>query len=75
MDHIVVDRSVGSKFQAALQPVEVLDETGRTLGHFVPSQAITAPHDCPYSAEELQRMQGEEGGRPLAEIWKSLGAK
>ena len=75
MNQIVVDSSVGSKFQAAILPVEVLDETGRRLGHFVPNRATTAPDDCPYSAEELQRMQGEEGGRPLAAIWKSLGAK
>ena len=48
--------------------------SGRPLGHFVPRQGVTASDECPYSKEELQRMRAEQTGRPLSEIWKSLGA-
>ena len=75
MNQIVVDNPLGARFDALLQPVEVVDQTGRKLGHFVPRRATIGPDDCPYSAEELERMHSEEGGRPLTEIWKSLGAR
>lgn len=35
---------------------------------------VLLPEDnCPYSAEELARMRRQEVGRPLSEIWRSLG--
>jgi hypothetical protein len=49
------------------------------LGHSDPlsidaETIVLKPEDhCPYSPEELVRMRKEEGGRPLSEIWKSLG--
>ena len=75
MNRIMVESPLTTQLANLVQPVEVVDETGRSLGHFVPTQSMTASDDCPYSAEELARMRGAEGGRPLGEIWKSLGAK
>jgi hypothetical protein len=75
MNQIVVDSPLGAKFQELVQPAEVVDAAGRRLGLFVPSRATGAPDDCPYSAEDLERMRGEPGGRTLPEIWKSLGAQ
>ena len=35
---------------------------------------LLRPEDgCPYSADELARMRRQADGRPLAEIWRSLG--
>jgi hypothetical protein len=43
----------------------------------VPVKGLTpeqlAADRCPYSPEELARMQQEEGGSSLADIWKSVG--
>jgi len=75
INQIVVDSPLKAQLAGLVQPVEVVDETGRSLGHFVPTQAMIVSDDCPYSAEELAHMRSAEGGRPLAEIWKSLGAK
>ena len=72
---ILVDSPLNAQLAGLVQPIEVVDETGRSLGHFVPAQATIVSDVCPYSAEELARMRSAEGGRPLAEIWKSLGAK
>ncbi len=75
MDRITVDDSLKTRLDALACPVEVVDKTGQRLGHFVPAGTTTAADDCPYSAKELEQMRAEEGGRPLSEIWKSLGAK
>jgi len=74
MNRITVVDSLKQQLDGLAEPVEVVDEKGRRLGHFVPSLATTASDACPYTAEELQRMQSEEGGRALPEIWKSLDA-
>ncbi len=75
MNQIMVDSPLGAQLAGLAQPVEVVDETGRSLGHFVPAQATATSDDCPYTPEELARMRNAEGGRPLREIWKSLGVK
>lgn len=74
MNRITIDDSLTLQLNSLHAPVEVVDKKGHTLGHFVPT-ARHAADDCPYSAEELDQMRGESGGRALAEIWKSLGAK
>ena len=74
MNRITVDSSLKSQLDGLDTPVEVVDETGRKLGHFVPTSTLSS-ENCPYSAEELARMHNEQDGRSLADIWKSLGAK
>jgi len=75
MNRLTVDSPLKARLAGLVWPVEFVDETGRSLGHFVPTQATITSNECPYSAEELAHMRSAEGGRPLAEIWKSLGAK
>jgi hypothetical protein len=75
VNQIVVDSALNAQFAALAQPVEVVDENGRSLGRFVPTQAMLVSDDCPYSAEELAAMRSEDGGCSLTEIWKSLGAR
>jgi hypothetical protein len=74
MNRITISDALKSQFDGIDVPVEVVDAAGHRLGHFVPATVL--PRDeCPYSAEELDRMQHEPGGRSLTEIWKALGAK
>jgi len=75
MNRITVDDSLKSRLHGAVEPVEVCDADGQMLGHFVPIAAFGRPDGCPYSTDELTRMRDEDGGRSLADIWKSLGAK
>jgi len=75
MNRITVHDPLNTELARLAEPAEVVDETGRRLGHFVPALATMDSGDCPYSGEELERMRREEGGHPLGEIWKSLGAK
>jgi hypothetical protein len=75
MNRVTVEDSLRNQLLGLAAPVEVVDETGRPLGHFVPRISMSAPDDCPYSLDQLDAMRSESGGRPLAEIWKSLGTK
>jgi len=81
MVRITLDDELRGKLNGLNEPVEVCDETGHLVGQFLP----TATYDglrlaamaakTPYSAEELKRRleEKEQGGLPLAEIWKRLG--
>ncbi|MGA2064075.1 MAG: hypothetical protein ABSG86_03855 [Thermoguttaceae bacterium] len=72
MDRITVDQPLTTQLESAIAPVEVVDKTGRPLGHFVPRPPAAAPAACPYAPDALVAMRAEQGGRPLAEIWRSL---
>jgi hypothetical protein len=75
MNRITVEDPLKTQFDGLAGPVEMIDSTGRRLGHFVPAAPAPATDDCPYSPEELERMRGEREGRPLSEIWRSLGVQ
>jgi hypothetical protein len=79
MTKVVVDESLRAKLNGLTEDIEMCDPAGHTLGHFVPQdlykQMLYAwvESQCPYTKEELEEAAREEGGRTLAEIWKSLG--
>jgi len=73
MERITINDNLRAQLDTCSVLTEICDQTGRTLGHFVPASASGRSDDCPYSDEELARMQQEDGGRTLPEIWKSLG--
>ena len=73
MNRITVNESLRAELDAVGEPVEIVDASGRTVGHFLPTLPVGAADHCPYSVADLDRMRHEEGGRPLADIWKSLG--
>ena len=76
MVRVIVDNSLRTQLDAYDAPVQLCDESGRLIGHFVPVQVPSkqepAVDQCPYTKEELSRMQQETGGRALSEIWNSL---
>jgi hypothetical protein len=86
MSQITVDAVLLARLNGLNEEITFCDERGRVLGRFVPADKhedipleglfVPPPEDkCPYSPEELHQMFTETGGRPLKEIWKSLGAK
>jgi len=79
MTQVTIDSALLARLHGLSDQLEFRDENGRLLGHFIPARKGAVqllPSDgCPYSAEELLRMRNEPGGKPLAEIWKQLGAK
>ncbi len=79
MTKVIVDQSLRSKLNGLDEQVEFCDESGRTVGHFLPDalykKLLNSSDQCPYTEEELRRHMEEPGGRPLAEIWQRLGRK
>jgi hypothetical protein len=77
MSKVIIDDALGLKLGSCATTVELCDQTGRLLGHFIPvrqAEIIALPDDgCPYTEAELRAARGETGGRTLAEIRKSLG--
>jgi hypothetical protein len=77
MAKVIVDEVLRAKLHGLQEMVELYDESGRPLGCFLPDkqywQLQLAADQCPLSYEELQQRRQEQGGRPLAEIWKALG--
>jgi hypothetical protein len=79
MSKVVLDQTLRAKLNGLNEPLELCDETGRTVGHFLPAGAYqkllyaAAEAACPFPKEELERRQAESGGRSLADIWRRLG--
>jgi hypothetical protein len=77
MSRVIVDESLRSKLNGFNEEVELCDESGKTLGHFLPPDVyrefLVAWSEAHTTDEELERRMNEPGGRTLAEIWKSLG--
>lgn len=72
MQTITLDSQFSAKLMTPNQPVELRDETGRVLGHFMPLDRPLGEGVCPHTDEEIEQLRSQPGGRPLAEIWKSL---
>lgn len=81
MGKVILDAALRTKLNGLDEHLEVCDENGLTLGHFLPDGAYrklvyaAVEAACPFGPEELQRRRQEQGGRQLSEIWKTLGNK
>jgi hypothetical protein len=77
MTKITVDESLRAKLNGLDKQIELCDESGKTMGHFLPDsvykQLLYALDQCPYTEDEIRQHMSEPGGRPLAEIWQRLG--
>jgi hypothetical protein len=77
MDKIILDAAVRAKLNGLERELEVCDETGHTLGHFLPpavyQKLLYAWLNAQVTDEELERASQEPGGRTLEEIWRELG--
>jgi len=80
MRKLTIDLGLRKKLKGMNDPMELCDEKGQTVGHFLPNPiyedlfyaALAA--ECPHSKEELKRRHHESGGKSLAEIWRRLGS-
>ncbi|HEV2948670.1 MAG TPA: hypothetical protein VGX70_14950 [Gemmataceae bacterium] len=77
MTQVIVDPELRSKLNGLSEEVDFLDESGRRLGRFLPTAQyrafLNALSKAIFTEEELKKAEQETGGRPLSEIWKSLG--
>ncbi len=79
MARVELDPTTRTKLAGVKEHVELCDESGHILGHFLSTQeyerlfyaALAA--ETGHSAEDLKRSRNESGGRTLKEIWQRLG--
>jgi hypothetical protein len=74
MKKIIVSSAPKAELNGVNEPVEPVDTEEVPVGKFEPRFITLHDDQCPYTEEELEQARQEKGGRPLAEIWKSLGA-
>jgi hypothetical protein len=79
MTKLTLDDFLRAKLNGLNEQMEVCDETGLQLGYFLPRDIYQLMVDAWVrtwvSDEEMDRLSRETEGRPLAEIWESLGRK
>lgn len=76
MTRIVVDEILRTRLNGLDQQVEFCDESGHTMGHFLPDalfrEMLFTWAESKISVDELERRRQEKGGRSLDEILKTL---
>ncbi len=77
MSRVMLDSQLRAKLNGLDDAVEICDESGNTLGRFLPESLyrdlLLAWSKADLPDAELQRRRKEPRGRTLAEIWEKLG--
>ncbi len=76
MNRIIVDPSLLSKLDNLDSRLEFCDESGKTLGYFVPAseqqRLLYAWARAEFSDEEIEHARAEHGGLTVAEVLADL---
>jgi hypothetical protein len=76
MQKVTLDASLRSKLNNLDREVELCDESGATVGYFLPAtwhqQLLYAWAKAQFTDEELELARQQKGGRTLAEILADL---
>ena len=79
MTQILADANLTARLRALCGPAQVVDEAGRMLGFFQPGEIAppgVAAALSPNSHERLRELRKQrEGGLPLSEVLKNIGAQ
>jgi hypothetical protein len=77
MGRVVLDPQLRAKLNGLNEQLELCDEAGTILGHFLPEslyrELVVNWSKTQLSDAELERRRQEPRGRTLAEIWQHLG--
>jgi len=74
MTRVIVDQATSQKLASVDKPLELCDDAGHVLGHFIPALKASQCNAGPQiSEEELDRREQAGGGRVLAEIVADFG--
>lgn len=77
LNQVVADEALRAKLCGMREQTEIFDEAGHQLGYFLPAEVyrelLNAYVDAKFPTGLPGASSNETGGRPLAEIWKSLG--
>jgi hypothetical protein len=74
MTRVTIDSSMAAKLKDIHEMVELRDESGRVVGHFLPGprRDENGRIIVPISDEEIEELSKQSGGRPLKDILDDL---
>ncbi len=79
MNKIVVEPSLRSKLHNLDSRLELCDQSGKTLGYFVPAseheRLLYAWAQAEFTDEEIERARAEAGGSSIAEVLADLDTR
>jgi hypothetical protein len=81
MGRLTLDAELRRKLNGLKELLEVCDERGETIGHFIPTELFedlfygALASESPHSKEELKRRHRESSRRRVSEIWGVLEEK
>jgi hypothetical protein len=77
MTKVTLDPQLRAKLNGLNEQLEICDEAGKTVGHFLPASVymrlLYDAINARVTDEELRQADEEPGGCSLAEIWQRLG--
>jgi hypothetical protein len=77
MSKVTLDPQLRAKLNGLNEQLEICDEAGKTVGHYLPDavymRLLYDSVNARVTDEELRRAADEPGGCSLAEIWQRLG--
>jgi hypothetical protein len=75
--NVTVDQELRSRLNGLDRPIEFNDESGKTLGVFLPAeeyyQLLYRDVEIPFSDEEIAQLRQAKEGCSLEEFWKRMG--
>jgi hypothetical protein len=78
MSKVIGDDKLRAKLNGLGADVELCDATGRAVGYVISPEEyrklLYLRAAGRHTDDEVQRLREQTGGRPLADIWKDLGA-
>jgi hypothetical protein len=78
MSKVIVDDELRAKLNGLNADVELCDPAGRPLGYVVTPEEyrklLYLRAAGRHTDDDVERLRQQTGGRPLADIWKDLGA-
>jgi hypothetical protein len=79
MCKLILDRELRAKLNGFNDEMELVDEQGNTLGHFLPEaqyrKLAYAWANAQVTDDELIKASQEPGGRPLSDVWNDLSSR
>ena len=77
MTKMVLDEALRARLKDLAECIELCDQSGRTLGYFVPAadqqRSLYGWAHGEFTDKEIERARREPGGLPIAEVLENLG--
>jgi len=79
MKTLIIDHQLRLRFDNFAKAMELRDQDGLLVGHFVPDkdymciQTEMAMAACPYTEEQIQEARKQQSGMALSDFWKKMG--